>query len=169
MARSLIALSFALVAVANSGCVLEPLNEGEIRNHVTNVRGYFPHPSEDIFVEAWNWQTQRWDTIGHAQSAPWFWGIRTGFAPFPGSDSFYYWGTTVVVPANYFWRGDQIISGRRVDPDDLRRPYCVLRAIHRDGQVLASYDEMPDLGADPVQEWMQHGSPDAWFIVYDSN
>ena len=156
MLRSLITLSFALLAVANSGCVLEPINWGEIRNDTTRFYGFFPEPDSEILVQALNPETVEWETIARTRSTNR--GIRTGFAPFAGSDAFYYWDAGDVVVPGHLWH------------ENVFRRLCVLRAITVGGQVLPTYNERPDLLADPVQEWLEKRSDEAGIIVlYEPN
>ena len=148
MVRSLIALSFALLAVANSGCVLEPINWGEIRNDTTRFYGFFPEPDSEILVQALNPETVEWETIARTRSTNR--GIRTGFAPFAGSDAFYYWDAgDVRIPERYWsW----------VDNRDYR---CYVRVVMPNtGHVLPSYSEKPNLFADPIDEWIEKGNRD---------
>lgn len=158
MCRSLIALSFALLAVASSGCVLEPFNGGEIRNESTRFYGFFPEPDSQILVQALNPDTVEWETIARTRSSNN--GIQTGFTPFPGSDSFYYWDAGNVEVPEHLW-----------DYNDLNlwyRKRCFLRAVTVGGQILPSYNEPPNVFADPVQEWLEKGNKQELVItLYD--
>ena len=158
MCRAFFALAFALVAVVNSGCVLEPINGGQIRNETTRFYGFFPEPDSEILVQALNPDTVEWETIARTRSSKT--GVRTGFAPFPGSDSFYYWDAGDVVVPEHLW-----------DINELNlwyRKRCVLRAVTIGGQILPSYNERPDVFADPVQEWLEKGNKQELVItLYD--
>ena len=164
MCRCIIALLFSLVAVMNSGCVLEPLNGGSLqRNGTTRVHGFYHQPKQEILIQAWDLDRGVWETIAQTRSSGR--AIQTGFAPFPGSDSYYYWDAGDVAVPGHLWIGRGQWDAAPGGYDEPRwHTMCCLRAVTRDGQVLPSYNERPNLFADPVQEWVEKGNRESFGI-----
>ncbi|MCH2183429.1 MAG: hypothetical protein MK108_15630 [Mariniblastus sp.] len=177
MCRMLVTSLFTLLAVANSGCMLEPLTYSEINNRRTRAYGYFPYPNENIWIQAWNERNKRWETIDHARSARRDEGVHTGFSPFPGTDSYYQWNAGLVhIPRHLFIVNEPVMIGDQwvfhletgvMAPRD--KPFCIMRAVTEGGQPLQTYYRFPDLNADTVEEWSDQGWINPWVVLYDGD
>ena len=175
MCRILAASIVTLLAVANSGCMLEPLTHREISNRRTRAYGYFPYPNENIWIQAWNQRNRRWETIDRARSGRQ--GVHTGFAPFPGTDSYYLWNAGQVhIPRRFFIVNESFMIGDRwvehlqngvLAPRD--KPFCILRAVTDGGQPLQTYYRFPNLSANSVEEWRYQGWINPWVVLYDGD
>ncbi len=155
-------LLFALLLIAftafQTGCVVEPLNQHWVNQHdledgfdrqITKFSGWVPIPNENLEVQAYDFRRDSWEVIARARS--WGWGVSNEFSPFEaqtGSDKFYYWNAGNVQIPERFWQWV-----------DRSQSMCDVRVvISNTGQVLPSYNEKPNLFADPIDEWVEKGN-----------
>jgi hypothetical protein len=158
MHRLLITLPLIVFTAFQVGCVVEPLNfhrvnlndrEDGFDPQITRFSGWVPFANEPLEVQAYDFRRDSWKTIARTRSGGW--GVSTGFAPFQaetGSDKFYYWNAgEVQIPERYWeWL-------------DLSDSMCQVRVVMSNtGQVLPSYDERPNLFANPIDEWIEKGN-----------
>lgn len=105
---SILSLLACLVAVATSGCMIGPThsdNIGNIHNKIAPA-GFVLDGGSLIEVQAFNWRTQRWDTVATTRS-------RAGSNSWDGLDWHYWQAPHFQIGYDYWadWWSDSVLSG----------------------------------------------------------
>ncbi len=153
MSRVLLLTSMVgLLVVSSTGCTIRPLHRQEVFNDRTLFQGFAPKPDMPIHVQVYDANIRDWVTIDTVFSMRFPLRNRSlgqeVIDAFAGQwdGNFYFWDAGLVRIPQRYWH-QQI---------GLKVAYA--RVIMDGGQPLASYSSTPNLHADPVQEFSDHGA-----------
>lgn len=152
MYRFIWTVSLGLIALINTGCMLEPLNHSSTHYRRATFSGYTTAPNQGVSIQARNPDTGRWEQITRTESVD--------FATHHRGDRWYYWSARYLYIRNAYWRPLEDQPGRYK---------CEVRAVSEDGMQLLTYDQEPFVFGDTTDQWMEHGNRRGTVTLYSNH